>query len=184
MVGLNNGQYHNLWGFNSLSSTIWDLLSRTSKLLQIINPQIYLGGSDWSTGCRLWTSHPPCPVLCLLNACSTLTLFAEISSTRLLGVVQPSLHCAWIIHNHGTAVLINIPPGVEGIEGGGGFGKQCAFLGALYNTFIQSALSEVQPQDAIVFDFKTSLWLWTRERPPVTLKTTNLITTLLGSSGN
>lgn len=73
---------------------------------------------------------------------------------------QPSLQRAWIIHNHGTAALINIPPIVEEKGGGGwgAFGKQCVFLWALGNTFIQSALSEaVQPQDGIVFDFQTGL---------------------------
>lgn len=45
------------------------------------------------------------------------------------------------------------------MEGGEGcFGKQCAFLWAPGNTFIQSALSEtLQPQDGIVFDFQTGL---------------------------
>lgn len=76
----------------------------------------------------------------------------------LLGVGQPSLHRSWIIHNHGTATLINIHTIVEEKGGGGDFGKQCMFLWALGNTFIQSALSDaVQPQDGTVFDFQAGL---------------------------
>lgn len=63
-----------------------------------------------------------------------------------------------------------------GEKGGGRFGKQCVFLWALDNTFIQSALSEVvQPQDGIVFAFQTG----PGNGPHVTPKTSNAIAVVL-----
>lgn len=153
-----NTSYFSFHSWRQFSPRISDLLSgsKTSALFNIIKPEIYLGGSDWSIRSLLLTSHPPCPVLmfakCLL---STEAFCWNKQVLRLLWVGKPSLHLAWIIYNHGTAALINMP--LVGEKDGGHFGKQCVFLWALSNMFIQSALSDaVQPQDGIVFAFQTS----------------------------